>query len=267
MRGIVILTLITAGCGGTSACVPGQSAACVCSDGTGGAQVCRGDGSDGACACGTVGTGGNGGGGGDGGGTTVGGGGGAGGGGTGGGTGGGGTGGGGGGGGAGGGGGGGGSTGTKRVFVTSQIYSSTVAAGICNTVAQAANLSGTWVPWLSSDTPTASDAINVIKGTGPWLLLDGSEAFANHAQLATAPTTAIALTEKMTKLVAGDNAVWTGTVNGGVHSGADCGAWTELAGTYTATYGSATAIATWTDATTSTNYSCNQSAHVYCFEQ
>jgi len=238
MRAIAILTLITVGCGGKSTCVPGQSAACVCSDGTGGAQVCRGDGTYDACACGTVGTGGNAGNGGAGGGGGTGGAG-------------------------GGGGGGGGSTGTKRVFVTSTAYSPTVAAGICNTVAQAANLSGTWVPWLSSTSP-ASDAINAIKGSGPWLMLDGSEAFGNHAQLATMPTTAIAVTEKMTKLSINDDYVWTGTSNGGEHSGADCTGWTSATNLEEATLGHATVIAQWT---TSSTQNCAVTAHVYCFEQ
>ncbi|HEX9101967.1 MAG TPA: hypothetical protein VF997_07180 [Polyangia bacterium] len=239
------MMLVAAGCGGKSTCVPGQSAACVCSDGMGGAQICRGDGTYDACACGTVGTGGNGTGGAGGGG-----------------TGGGGTGG-GGGGGTGGAGGGGGSTGTKRVFVTSTAYSPIVAAGICDTVAQAASLSGTWVPWLSSTSP-ASDAFNAIKGSGPWMMLDGSEAFANHAQLATTPTAAIAVTEKMTKLSINDDYVWTGTSNGGAHSGADCAGWTSATNVQEATLGHATVIAQWTTSTTQT---CAVTAHVYCFEQ
>ena len=249
MRGwfAISMMLVAAGCGGKSTCVPGMSAACVCSDGTGGAQICRGDGTYDACACGTVGIGGNGGNGGAGGAGGTGGAGGGGGGGT----------------GGAGGGGGGGSTGTKRVFVTSTAYSPTVAAGICNTVAQAANLSGTWVPWLSSTSP-ASDAINAIKGSGPWLLLDGSEAFGNHAQLATMPTAAIAVTEKMTKLSVNDDYVWTGTANGGAHSGADCAAWTDTASNDYATMGHATVIQQWT--TSSTN-ECAVTAHVYCFEQ
>lgn len=37
--------------GGVSACVPGRSVACVCTDGSNGAQVCEDDGTFGACTC------------------------------------------------------------------------------------------------------------------------------------------------------------------------------------------------------------------------
>jgi hypothetical protein len=53
---------LVAGCGSKSnSCVPGQSTACVCGDGSGGAQVCQHDGTFGACMCRVVGggTGGN----------------------------------------------------------------------------------------------------------------------------------------------------------------------------------------------------------------
>lgn len=53
MRAMLLLTLIGAGCGSKSTCVPGQSAACVCSDGSGGAQLCQHDGTFGACMCGS----------------------------------------------------------------------------------------------------------------------------------------------------------------------------------------------------------------------
>ena len=53
----LLLLLAVAGCGGKgNSCVPGMSAACVCSDGSGGAQVCRGDGTYGVCECGATGS-------------------------------------------------------------------------------------------------------------------------------------------------------------------------------------------------------------------
>lgn len=253
MRGtLAFLTWITVagavgGCGGKSACVPGQATACACSDGRSGAQVCGRDGSYGACAC--DGTGGNGVGGDDGvgdmatssgppatsGGDDMA------------------T-----------GGGGGGTTGQKRVFVTSAEYTGTIAATICETVAQSANLDGTWVPWMSrSHDSVPHDAINLISGDGPWVLLDGTVAFANHAQLASTPTAPIALTEKMTRLASPDDLVWTGTNTGGVESLADCFDWTMSS--YSATYGAATNLAWWTSAS-DTRY-CAELAHVYCFEQ
>lgn len=239
MRGLVLLTLITTGCGAKSTCVPGQSAACVCSDGSGGAQVCRGDGTFGVCQCGTaVGNGGNGngGGGGGGGGTTI-----------------------------------GGddmatgsvSTGQKRVFVTSQAYAGSVADSICQTVADSVSLGGTWVAWLSSANSTTPDAIDRIKGTGPWVLLDGTVAFANHAQLGTSPTAAIMVTETGQKLP-GPVSVWTGTLSGGVHSGQDCAGWATTSSSYAGEIGSTT-VGAWT--ASGQAFQCSDTERVYCFEQ
>ncbi len=235
-RGVGFLVLaLVAGCSGGkgNSCVPGQSAACACSDGTSGAQICRGDGSYGQCVCGggspssigDMATGGSGGGG--GGSTNTGGGG-----------------------------------GTKRIFVTSIGYSGSVVSTICQTVADSVNLGGTWKPWLSHTGATTVDAIDAIQGSGPWVLLDGTVAFANHAQLATTPSTGLSLTEKMIRLPSNDDAVWTGTQTGGVHSGEDCGGWSTTG--VNGTYGSATLIANWTVNGTA---SCGTPAHVYCFEQ
>ncbi len=245
MRGIALLTLITAGCGAKSTCVPGQSEACVCADGTGGSQVCKGDGTYGACACGTtIGTGGNGGssGGAGGGGSS------------------------GAGGGAGGAGGGGGTTsGAKRVFVTSAAYAGTAIVGICQTVAESATLGGTWTEWLSfGSVATPRNAIDAVHGTGPWLLLDGTVAFANHAQLATSPTVPLTMTEHMQTLAATDDEVWTGTLTGGTHSSVDCNDWSAT--NYNGSLGRASLPASWT-AANGTEYQCQSTAHVYCFEQ
>ena len=55
--GAVILGLVGASCGGGgdgtgNVCVPGMSVACVCTNGTQGAQVCAADGDGyGACVC------------------------------------------------------------------------------------------------------------------------------------------------------------------------------------------------------------------------
>ena len=235
---ISILMTAAAGCGAKSTCVPGQSAACVCSDGTGGAQVCKGDGSFAACQCASggsddMGTGGNGTGGngtggngtGDMGGGVV-------------------------------------STRQKRVFVTSTNYAGVIADSICQTVADSVSLGGTWVPWLSSSASGLSySAINEVKGTGPWVRLDGMVAFANHAQLATAPTVALDVTETGQKVVG--TAVWTGTLAGGVFSSDTCNGWDN--NTYTGSIGDASTTSGWTAAGGS--YPCTDTAHVYCFEQ
>lgn len=240
MRGIVLLTLITAGCGAKSTCVPGQSIACVCADGAGGAQVCKGDGSYAACQCGATangggddmaggGTGGNASGGGD---MAT----------------------------------GGGSSGAKRLFVTSSTYAGSVAASVCQTVADSVNLGGSWLPWLSASGQPQPDAIDRISGSGPWQLLDGTVAFANHAQLATSPSVPINMTELGQKLDGNSTTmgVWTGTLTSGVQSGWDCNHWTSTG--YNGDTGSAATTDHWT-ADGSSAVSCASTYHVYCFEQ
>jgi hypothetical protein len=237
MRGLfAILTSITfaAGCAGKNSCVPGQSVACSCASGDTGAQVCENGGTYGACDCsGRVSVGGNGGGGND----MAGGGG-------------------------GGGGGGGVTAGQKRLFITSTAYAGTVAASVCDNVAKSVNLTGTWKAWVSYTSVSTFDAIDVIEGTGPWVLLDGTVAFANHAQLATAPSVLIDISETGQKLP-GPLSVWTGTLTGGVHSGDDCNNWSSS--TLVGSVGETSSTASWTS--NGNRQTCTNIAHVYCFEQ
>ena len=246
MRGLfAILTSITfaaagAGCGAKSGCVPGQSIACACTSGDTGAQVCGDSGSYGACDCGSghVGTGGNGGSGGGGGGdSTSSGGGGA------------------------GGGGGGATAGSKRLFVTSTAYAATVAPAVCQSVADSVGLGGTWIPWLSNQY-TPSSAGTVVKGDGPWKLLDGNVAFANHGQLATMPTLPISVDENGHAV---DGIAWTGTLTGGIVGSLDCDGWSSNSGALYASVGATNSAAAWTDNGSASG--CAYTAHVYCFEQ
>ena len=242
MRGLfAILTSITfaAGCAAKNSCVPGQSAACTCASGDTGAQVCENGGTYGACDCGghvSVGGNGSGGNGGD---DMAGGG------------------------GSGGGGGGGVTPGQKRLFITSTAYAGTVAASVCENVAKSVNLTGTWKAWMSyaSGVPTI-DAIDDIGGTGPWVLLDGTVAFSNHAQLATAPSALIDVSETGQKLP-GPLSVWTGTLTSGVHSNDDCSNWSSTA--YYGSVGATSSTSAWT--ANGNRLPCDNIAHVYCFEQ
>ena len=49
--GTVVLLALPGGCSGASTCVPGASQPCACTSGASGAQVCRADGTFGACTC------------------------------------------------------------------------------------------------------------------------------------------------------------------------------------------------------------------------
>src|SRR5438874_13142268 len=108
---VCLISALAAGCGGGSDCTPGQSVACVCTNGSSGAQVCRSDRTFDACQCTSLN---GGGGGGD---MAM----------------------------AGGGGnGGGGGGGSKRVFVTSVGYAGPAVLTICQNAAASVNLGGTW---------------------------------------------------------------------------------------------------------------------------
>lgn len=254
MRELAVVCLAAAvvgGCGSKNdRCVPGASAPCACAGGQTGAQTCKADGTYDVCQCDVAGIGGNGSGGDDGGTSTGGSSGGD-------------------GGSSSGGSGGDGGTATgsaKRVFVTSLAYDATVAPTVCQSVADSAGLGGTWVAWLSEKYTTESyPAIDTVKGTGPWKLLTGETAFANHGQLATAPSVMIDVTEMGTKLDVNASQVWTGTATGGQPDGLDCGGWSSNSGASYGLVGSFASPATWTDSGSSA--ACSYANHVYCFEQ
>jgi hypothetical protein len=233
MRVLLLCSVFAIGCGGEGkqTCVPGATVSCACSDGSQGAQECLADGTFAGCVCQLV----------------V----------------------------------GDGPdmarrddssnpvnvpdmatsqtvVGEKRLFVTSTQYAATALATVCQDSADAASLGGTWKPWLSTSTV---DAIDIIQGSGPWKLLDGTVAFKNHAQLATQPSAPINITEQNNTLNASQN-VWTGTGNGGRDSSYDCFSWTSTGDN--GTVGSSDSTSTWTFASYS---GCNYQNHVYCFEQ
>jgi hypothetical protein len=149
--------------------------------------------------------------------------------------------------------------GSKRVFITKLRYSSTLAKTACQTVADAASLGGTWIPWLSYANGT--DASSAITGSGPWTLLSGDVIFSNHAQLGTAPAVPINVAEDKSKIESGEY-VWTGTLLGGIHSSENCSQWGGDSSF--ATVGTVSTPDAWTD---TSSISCGSTAHLYCFEQ
>ena len=150
-----------------------------------------------------------------------------------------------------------------RVFVTRLSYLPTAVQTVCQNAADAAELGGTWTPWISfAFSGGDSPAIDRIGGAGPWVLLDGQTAFRNRGQLGTAPDVPINVTELGTVLETGG--VWTGTLTGGSTSDFTCQAWNENSEPFGGTVGSATSTENWTDLT---SVDCDNERHVYCFEQ
>jgi hypothetical protein len=122
----------------------------------------------------------------------------------------------------------------KRVFLSSTTTTSAILGGVaatdsmCQSLADARNLGGTWMAWLS-DAQTAP-GIRFAKAGVPYRLLDGtvvandwgaltSGLLAHSIDMDEAGTTvsaAISVTE-----------VWTGTTYLGNYAGADCRGWTS----------------------------------------
>jgi len=129
----------------------------------------------------------------------------------------------------------------KRVFVSSLRYSANLrAAGggtdglssgdaLCQLLADASALGGTYRAWLST---TTVDAIDHITGAGPWYRIDGALAFPNHVSLGTTPRVPVDIDERGNKPDPYYEA-WTGTGVGGRHyvrnglTSTTCADWTS----------------------------------------
>lgn len=136
--------------------------------------------------------------------------------------------------------GGGDSSGPLRVFATRGTYHGNLlhyvdqasdglaaADAICQLRADAAELGGTWVAWLSS---AEVDAIDRIPGDGPWALPDGTVVFQNRAQLQTEPMVALDRDEfgaRLDDCFCGRVYAWTGTRAGGFRHDYTCAGWTS----------------------------------------
>lgn len=178
--------------------------------------------------------------------------------------------------------------GALRVFVSSQRYPANLrAAGgqstgraaadvLCQGLADAAELGGTWRAWLST---TDRDAIDHIQGNGPWHRLDGMRVFANHAALSTTPMAAIAIDERLQRPDPFYES-WTGTAIGGRvmppgnRLSVTCWDWTSTVdstqvGGLLGVYGENGTLGgtsdDWTDY--AVGYCSPFSRHLYCFEQ
>ncbi len=166
--------------------------------------------------------------------------------------------------------------GPKRVFVTSrQVYGDLVSVArgadgvvsgdtVCQVSADAAGLGGTWKAWLSSDT---IDAIDHIRGNGPWARLDGVVLFPDHASLAGAPLDAINVDEtgETVSCLYTSPYVWTGTRIGGRWNLDDCVGWTEMDSDWETDTGSACDPTKWTRG--AEVRWCSSESRLFCFEQ
>ncbi len=173
--------------------------------------------------------------------------------------------------------GGGGAAAGKRIFVTNSTYtgdlrsaggaSTGVSGGdaLCNLAAQANNLGGTWVAWLSS---SSQSAVSRVTSVGPWseIVPSGTARviFNNKANLQTTPQNPLERTESGVLLSSG-TVVWTGTSSGGIASANTCGDWT-VGTTGAAGNGGQTGYST-SEWTSFHGYLCDEHHHLICLEQ
>jgi hypothetical protein len=120
--------------------------------------------------------------------------------------------------------------GPLKAFVSSAIVTGGFgglagADKICNDLAKAQNLPGTYVAWVST---TGTNAIDRITANGPWQRVDGQVVAQTKAQLGTgALTTALRRDEKNQEPPLAEDRVWTATgADGKFVGGSDCAGWT-----------------------------------------
>ena len=156
----------------------------------------------------------------------------------------------------------------KLVFVTRATYRGDMggvagADSKCNAAAAGGSLPGAYHAWISA---YASNAIDHVTGTGPWYTPTGVKIFANHAALASSPLVEIAVGEDGSEVLS--DRVWTGTSAGGTADGIGdsdfCYAWGNQGGTGTAG-NTGSSDGGWTSL--EPNVPCNNTGHLYCFQQ
>jgi hypothetical protein len=169
------------------------------------------------------------------------------------------------------------SPGPKRVFVTSRAWESEltsyaraesgVLSGdvVCQQVAEQAGLEGRFVAWLSDE---STDAIDRVRGDGPFVRMDGEVLFPDRASLA-GPTLAPINMNELGEVFgcgSGTTKVWTGTRNDGRWGLYDCVGWTSRDDDFDAMLGDICIPDEWSERTGGLR-SCDGPYPIYCFEQ
>lgn len=156
--------------------------------------------------------------------------------------------------------------GPLKAFVSSETPTGNLggvagADALCNKLAQAAGLQGTFVAWVST---AQVDAIDRITSAGPWQRVDGQVVAQTKAQLATGQlTTPLRLDEKGKQPPVDEDRVWTATSGNGTYvGGSDCGGWT---GSGNGRVGEAEhSGSNWTSLV---DEACTEVNRVYCFQK
>lgn len=153
-----------------------------------------------------------------------------------------------------------------RVFVTSKLVTGNLlglAGGdiVCNDLATAQSLGGTWSAWLSNQ--GGPHAVDRLTSAGPWRLVTGDLVALTKAELTTGPLRHAIDRDEKGAAVASIH-VWTGTGPDGRYSTNDCDKWTGNGGN-TGRHGDTAGInGMWTSSGTD---DCNNLRPLYCFER
>lgn len=154
--------------------------------------------------------------------------------------------------------------GPRRVFVSSALKTGNLggvagADALCNQLATAQGLGGTYRAWLSV---AGAPAIDRITSNGPFQLVTGEVVAANKAQLASGQLQRpLNKDEKGATPPAAEDRVWTATNGQGQPAGPDCGQWT---GAGSGRVGEAEhASSQWTSLV---DEACGEVNRVYCIE-
>ncbi len=156
-----------------------------------------------------------------------------------------------------------------RAFVTLAGYTPTFGGALgadtlCQTLATANGLGGTWMAWVSDG--STSPAMRFVIDGGPYKRLDGP-LLANDWIDLTDGVLAVGISTTETMVTSSDFAVWTGTEPDGTATllGDNCTDWSS-AGPGSALFGYSTNTdGFWTS--TQQTMGCDVPFHLYCFEQ
>jgi cysteine-rich repeat protein len=168
----------------------------------------------------------------------------------------------------------------KLVFVTSTVQTGNMgglagADAICNALAQAANLPGTYMAWLSTSLANGTPAGRFTQSAMPYVKVDGVKVADNWGDLVDGSPLDSAINKtELDGPPPGSNtscgppgfpSVYTATNSSGMLAHADytCSNWTSTGGD--SVYGDATQTGTWTDQCAGS--SCSDLAAIYCFQQ
>lgn len=166
---------------------------------------------------------------------------------------------------------------SKKVFVTSTTYNGNLgglsgADAKCQDRANAANLGGTWKAWISTGLVNALTRAVGLSYTGKFTLVDGTVVATDRFELTSGYLQHAIDKDELGNVRGGDYAyVWTNTNYGGgirdINQNSHCGEWTRSTYLNPSGYiGIAGKIdRQWTDS--GNQWSCEQQAALYCFEQ